>query len=100
MSFSYGKHQILSLEYNQDFVNSDLKLFWNIDFVARIAWFLGCELKKSSDNKVIKLNVQVWDRSKEINISYNDAHRFATSFLNSIRTRDPDFLEAFSIKDI
>lgn len=95
MAFEYWWKKILSVEYNQDFVNSNLKVFWNVDFIARFAWFLGCELRKTSDDKTIKLNVQVWDRSKEIKISYDEAHKLATRFIQFMKKENSKEFDRF-----
>lgn len=95
MGFEFWKYNFMSIEYNQDFIDSDLKLFWNVDFIARFAWFLGCELKKSSLNKTIKLNIQVWDKVKVLDISYDQAHKFAMKFLNFIKQENPEEFDWF-----
>lgn len=96
MGFQFWKVDIVSVSFNQSYVNSKLKLFWSLDLVLQFAWILWCELNKSSIWKTITLKLKIGDSVREKEVSYEQAHEYATKFLTQLSKDDEDFQQSLS----
>lgn len=97
MAFKFWEADIVSVSFDQSFLNSQFKLFWNLDLVLKFAWTLWCELHKSSTWKDITLKLRMGDILTEKVVSYDLAHKYATRLLGELSTDDEGFQESLSI---